>query len=183
MVACRSSPSSEPDRWPSGAVTLVTTHVLSPRTNMSPSPKTRAVSHNSVLPPGKKMVIWRGTTPRFRPPWRYGSGVDTAEGKAVRCCEQPTPRRATEAASVRRGRQRLARGDSARARRPRRRAGARRRGDDLERGGSSTSPDSDARATMRRRASRRSTPSRSSLRATLRSRPRAMAPVIVVLLS
>ena len=75
MVACRSSPSSEPDRWPSGAVTLVTTHVLSPRTNMSPSPKTRAVSHDSVLPPGKKMVIWRGTTPRFRPPWRYGSGV------------------------------------------------------------------------------------------------------------
>ena len=77
MVACRSSPSSEPDRWPSGAVTLVTTHVLSPRTNMSPSPKTRAVSQSSVLPFGKKMVIWRGTTPRFRPPWRYGSGVGT----------------------------------------------------------------------------------------------------------
>jgi hypothetical protein len=58
---------------------------------------------------------------------------DTAEGKAVRCCDQPTPRRATEAASVKRGRQRLARGDGARARRPRRGiAGARRR-NELER--------------------------------------------------
>jgi hypothetical protein len=56
IVACLLNLSAVRVVWPSGAVTLVTTHALPSRSNLSPTPKTLAVSQYSVRPSGKKIV-------------------------------------------------------------------------------------------------------------------------------